>query len=77
MDELFGLERHDGQAGHSPIFWFTINSYSGKEEKKKKVKCKIHPLSFTIFHFSPLSLGFFINPLTFIHFQLSHPLVFS
>ena len=48
----------------------------GKKEKKK-VKCKIHPLSFTIFHFSPLSLGFVINPLTFIHFQLSHPLVIS
>ena len=48
----------------------------GKKEKKK-VKCKIHPLSFTIFHFSPLSLGFVINPLTFIHFQMSHLLVFS
>ena len=40
MDELFGLERHDGQAGHGPIFWFTINSYLGKEEKRKKRKKK-------------------------------------
>ena len=38
MDELSGLEQHDGQAGHSPIFWFTINSYLGKEQKIKKKK---------------------------------------
>ena len=25
MDDLSGLERHDGQTGDSPIFWFTIS----------------------------------------------------
>ena len=51
MDDLSSLEWYDGRTRDSPIFWFTINSYLGKEEKKKK-KGKMQNSSSKIHNFS-------------------------